>query len=79
MTRIGERELRLSQDLIALQAAYNACVKHRDGLAKELEQMRGLYARKMVEADKRAEKLQRLLNKATKFESIKTTKKRERA
>jgi len=77
MSRVTERELRLSQDLISLQAAYNACVKHRDGLVKELEVLSKLYEGKMKESDKRAERLQRLLNRATKFEALSTTRKRE--
>jgi hypothetical protein len=76
MARVGERELRLSQDLIALQAAYNTCIKHRDELVKELELLKKLYESKMIESDKRAEKLQRLLNRATKFEAVETTKRR---
>lgn len=77
MSRVTERELRLSQDLISLQAAYNACLRHRDELVKELEVLSKLYESKMKESDKRAERLQRLLNRATKFEATKTTRKRE--
>jgi hypothetical protein len=70
MTRVNERELRLSQDLISLQRAYNACVRHRDELSKELETLKKLYDVKMRESDKRAAKLQAALNRAKKLEKL---------
>lgn len=74
MSRINERELRLSQDLIAVQSAYNRCLKHRDELAEELELLKKLYAAKMEEAEARLKRVEKTLSRKSKTKATEQQK-----
>lgn len=74
MSKPTETNLRLSQDLVSLQKAYNLCVRHRDELARELETLKKLYDAKMIESDRRAERLETLVKRAEKNGLTRTTR-----